>query len=369
MEKVKKILECTTGVLFILALAVGGLLLFLLPKTDYSEAERRQLALPPERSLEAVANGRSFTQTDEWITDHFEGREFFRHVKAVWQTRVMRETENNGFTVVDGSIVKLEKQVNEDSLEYAAGRFREIYADHLAGTDCRIYISLIPDKSAFLAGRGYPVTDFEEMERLYYSALPEAQAVSIKDALSLEDYYLTDSHWRQERILPAANRLLRAMGKNGALDINGFSEQTFSPFYGVYAAQSALDPKPDGITYLTGGPVSGFTVTDFSAMKAIPVYDPEGCDARDPYTLFIGGSKGLLRIENPNVTDGSELIVFRDSFGSSIAPLLAAEYGSVTLIDTRYIQPALLDRYLRFTDQDVLFLYSVTLMNNSRGMR
>lgn len=98
------------------------------------------------------------------------------------------------------------------------------------------------------------------------------------------------------------------------------------------------------------------------------MYDPDSCDKRDPYTLFLGGAKGLLHIENPNVTDGSRLIVFRNSFGSSLAPLLAARYGSVTLIDTRNIDPYLLSRYMRFENADVLFLYSATLLNDSQGV-
>ena len=57
-------------------------------------------------------------------------------------------------------------------------------------------------------------------------------------------------------------------------------------------------------------------------------------------------------------TDGSRLIVFRDSFGSSPAPLLAA----------RYIDPYLLSRYMRFENADVLFLYSATLLNDSQGV-
>ena len=293
----------------------------------------------------------------------------FRGVKARWQTGVLRENENDGLTVVDGSIVRLEKTVNEDSVVYAGERFRAIYDRYLANTNCNIYMSLIPDKSAYLASRGYPVMDLSKMEDLFYGSLPEAQPVSIADRLSLSDYYNTDSHWRQEAILPAANLLLSSMGRAGDLTAEDFEQKTYSPFYGVYAGQSALDPDPDTITYLSGGPLAGVRVLDYGAMNEISLYDPDACDERDPYTLFLGGAKGFLRLENPNVTDGSSLVVFRDSFGSSIAPLLAARYGSVTLIDTRYIDPSLLSRYMRFENADVLFLYSATLLNDSQGIR
>ena len=368
MEKTKNVQGYILSAVFVLALALGGLLLFLLPHETYSDSERRMLASAPEWSYDAVMNGDFFERADKWAGDHFEGREWFRHIKALWHTRVLMEPENNGLAVVDGSIVKLEKEISEASLSYAAERLRDLYESRLAGTACKTYCAVIPDKSYFLAGRGYPVMDIEEMERAVYGALPEASPIPLKDALSLQDYYTTDSHWQQDRIFGAANALLAHMGREGDLKIEDFEEKSYAPFYGVYAKQSALDPPPDVIRYFDDGPLAGARLLDYGAMEILPLYDPENCDERDPYTLFLGGSKGFLRIENPNVTDGSRLGIFRDSFGSSIAPLLAARYSSVTLIDTRYFSPSLIGRFLRFEDQDVLFLYSATLLNNSQGL-
>ena len=59
-------------------------------------------------------------------------------------------------------------------------------------------------------------------------------------------------------------------------------------------------------------------------------------------------------------------ILFRDSFGSSLAPLLVQGYKTVTLVDIRYLASGLLGRFIDFHGQDVLFLYSTSLCN--RGM-
>lgn len=79
----------------------------------------------------------------------------------------------------------------------------------------------------------------------------------------------------------------------------------------------------------------------------------------DPYELFLSGSISLLSIENPNAETDRELIVFRDSFGSSLAPLLAEGYAKITLADIRYLPSSQMGKLLDFTDTDVLFLYSV----------
>ena len=72
--------------------------------------------------------------------------------------------------------------------------------------------------------------------------------------------------------------------------------------------------------------------------------------------MYLSGAKALVTIENPKAETGRELIVFRDSFGSSVVPLLVADYAKITLVDIRYIQPDMLGQFLEFHGQDVLFL-------------
>ena len=64
-----------------------------------------------------------------------------------------------------------------------------------------------------------------------------------------------------------------------------------------------------------------------------------------------------------------ELIVFRDSFGSSLAPLLVQGYARVTLVDIRYLQPELLGQLLDFHGQDVLLLYSTLVLNSAGAIK
>jgi len=61
--------------------------------------------------------------------------------------------------------------------------------------------------------------------------------------------------------------------------------------------------------------------------------------------------------------------MFRDSFGSSLAPLLVEGYKKITMVDIRYINSDVLDAFIEFNDQDVLFVYSTLLLNSSLGIR
>ena len=86
--------------------------------------------------------------------------------------------------------------------------------------------------------------------------------------------------------------------------------------------------------------------------------------------MFLGGARSLITLTNPNSEHERRLIVFRDSFGSSIAPLLAAGYSKITLVDIRYISPLALSRLVDFSGvSDVLFLYSASVINNSETIK
>ena len=140
-------------------------------------------------------------------------------------------------------------------------------------------------------------------------------------------------------------------------------------FYGVYFGQSALNLPGEELHYLTNDILDHCIVYNYENNKTTGIYDLEKSGGNDPYELFLSGPVSLLKIENPNAETKKELIIFRDSFGSSIAPLLAEGYSTVTLIDIRYIQSDFLSNFVDFTGKDVLFLYSTVVLNNSETLK
>ena len=140
-------------------------------------------------------------------------------------------------------------------------------------------------------------------------------------------------------------------------------KKTFTPFYGSLYGQAALPIQPDTITYLTNDTLESIQVWNFEKQKMEPVYQPNS-ENIDSYDLFLSGPTPLLEIENPNQADG-ELIIFRDSFASSLTPLMIESYHHITLIDLRYISTDLLENLVDFTNKDILFLYSVPVINQS----
>ena len=90
---------------------------------------------------------------------------------------------------------------------------------------------------------------------------------------------------------------------------------------------------------------------------------------RDPYEMFLAGPKSLLTVKNTRAATDRRLIIFRDSFGSSIAPLLFEGYAEIALIDIRYLSSEMLRNFVEFDNCDVLFLYSTLVLNNSETLK
>ena len=198
--------------------------------------------------------------------------------------------------------------------------------------------------------------------------MPDAEYIDIFDTLSLGKYYRTDAHWRQEALDETAAALAGAMGVS--LPAEYETVDTGLPFRGVYAGQYALPVEPDALAYRTNDTISRLRVYDYETAAEIPVYDLALAAGRDGYEMFLGGTKALLTIENPAAATGRELVLFRDSFGSSIAPLLAQGYARVTVVDIRYMASAAAARLVDLTAaDDVLFLYSTGVLNHSETIK
>lgn len=351
---------------FIVIFLIAGLIL---KDEDISKSERRKLAQLPALSLESIASGEFMSGFETYSVDQFPARDSFRRLKAITSFYALGQKDNNGIYIQNGQASRLEYPLNQESVNYAVGRIQNIYNLYLKGKDINAYLCIIPDKNRYIAAQnGYPSLDYESFAEQISSAVSDiAQNIEISDLLEADDYFSTDIHWRQEKIIDVAQRLAEKMDVPFGKD---FEEVTLDiPFWGVYAGQSALPLAADEIKYITNPAIEAATAFDYESNSEIPIYSMELAEGRDPYEMYLCGSKSLITIENPNALSDKELVIFRDSFGSTLAPLLIDSYKKITLVDIRYLQSAFVGGFVDFNNQDVLFLYSVPVLNNSSTMK
>lgn len=361
MKRINKnmMYSLVVGVLFF------GLTLFawIKPADDFSATERRELNQFPELSWETISNGKFMSEFEKYTLDQFPLRDGFRSIKAFTHFYLFGQSDNNDVYLADGYVSKLDYPLSQNAMDKAVKKFTSIYKTYIEGSNAKIYTAWIPDKNYFLAGEnGYPAYDYEELYSYLNDELQFATNIEIQNLLSLEDYYHTDTHWKQESIQDVAQYLGTQMGVELSADYEAVILDT--PFYGVYYGQLALPVDPDQITYLNHPMFADCTIINHESGKEIPMYNMEKATGRDPYEMYLSGSISVITIENPNANTEKELVIFRDSFGSSIAPFFVEGYGKITILDARYLNETMIGKFVEFTNQDVLFLYSTGVLNN-----
>lgn len=364
-EKVKNI---TIIALFMVMMYGLFFINLIKPAAELSYSERRKLAQFPGMTADSMWSGDFMEGFDSYAVDQMAFREDFRSIKAVFDKDVLRKSDNNGIFITQDMIFKTEYPLNEKNVTYLCGRTNYVYDKYL-NEDMKVRFSMVPDKNYYMGDTGHLILDYRKMETMIRDTVDSRMRyIDLFGTLTLDSYYTTDAHWRQERL----GNVVSAIADSFGVDIGAdeYTQERYYPFYGVYYGQSALNVKPDEMVYLTNPAIENAVVTNIERVgEVLSVYDRDQLGGMDSYNVFMEGPAAVVIARNPLNHSGRELIIFRDSYASSLSPLLLGGYGEITLIDLRYIHPDLIGDYVSFGDQDVLFLYSATLFNNSDSIK
>lgn len=309
-----------------------------------------------------------FPKVDEKFTDNFEKyaldqfvlRDTFRSIKAFFNLNILHNKDNNKLVLKDDYIYKLEYPLNINSLNNFINMLNKINRD----LDNKIYLSIIPDKSYFLSDE-YLKVDYDHLFNELKN-INDITYIPLNDILSIDDYYRTDTHWKQSSLIKVVDRLSTYMNFKYS---NNYIINKYNNFKGVYYGQLGLNLTPDTLEYLTNNNINNANVSDLEHSNENKVYNIDKLNTFEPYDIYLNGSTPLITITNENCNSESELIIFRDSFGSSLSPLLIDSYSKITLVDLRYIDYNILSNYITIDDQDILFLYSTLVVNNSSTLK
>ena len=346
--------------LFIALIVLGFFVNIIVKDKNISVSERRKLKQFPKITIKRLMEGKISNDFETYAMDQFVGRDFFRNIKAITNFNILRKKDNNGYFMKNNIIYKQTGKLKENEVNLAINKINNVKEKYLK--DNKVYYAIVPDKCYYLQDYELKM-DYNKLEEMLNENLKDIKYINIFDILSKNDYYNTDTHWKQESILKIAKKISKAMTGNfeiGEITINNKGE-----FNGVYSGQIGLPIKEkDTLKYITTPEMENCTTLNYETNSENKIYDEEKWNnSQDKYDYFLSGPTPLISINNPNQANGKELIIFRDSFGSSLAPLLAENYSKITLVDLRYISESKLEEYIDFTNQDVLFIYSTLVLN------
>lgn len=352
-----------TGSLVTAALFCGTLLLFcaatvFLPKKTVSEAERRRLASFPTFSWDALWSGAYFDDLTGYVTDHFALRDELRGVNTAVRTGIFRQPTVGGVTEQNGWLFSPQSALDERAVTQNAKKLQNLVDTHFS--DKNVYVSVIPDKADFAPEALLRLDTDAVVSRMRENF--SASYIELRPTLELEDYYRTDTHWRQERLEDTAAALLDGMGQALSND-SDWTQNDLGTFYGVLWGRYAKKLPGDHLVYYTSPVTENAVVKNLDHPEVTTVYDLQ-TTSPDRYDVFLSGASSVIEIESPFAQTDRHLVLFRDSFASSLAPWLLTQYGKITMIDIRYISSAQISAYADLASaDDVLFLYSTSILN------
>lgn len=342
--------------LFLLLLAAPALVILLGGDRDFSENENRYLAARPAVNADAIESGVFQDQTEKWLADQFPGRDLLMGAGTLLKKTVGYRDVGGAWLGKEGYYLEMHTPEDFDwekyrrNLGYLADLARESALPAKA-----LLIPCAASAQPELLPAGAGTYDAQEAYAAARETMPSVVLPNITAALqaqpSVQRYYRTDHHWTSAGAQIAYDCLT-----GGAGAYTGTREVFCDDFLGTTFSKT-LDPaaRPDTVELFS----LPETVTAVADGEVIPVYDRTAADRKDKYTVFFGGNHGVVTITG-GCANGKTLLVLKDSFANSLAPLLSADYGTVILVDLRYC-PVGVRTLIRQTQPDeMLFVYEMS---------
>lgn len=211
------------------------------------------------------------------------------------------------------------------------------------------------------------------IERTYSYVPASVKTVSCYDTLMRHRdefiYFRTDHHWTARGAYYAYVCFCEAKGIT-PYPLEAHAERPFEGFLGTLYKDSGNDPAllPEETVTAYEPVCEGVTMTvhyaDGTVAKWPIVTDVTKYSAIAKYNTFAGSDNPLTVFENPNVTDGSVLIIIKESFGNAMMAFLADHYSRIYEIDYRYWKGNVIELAKEVGADDLLFANNFMMISS-----
>ena len=399
-----KIISCAA---VICVFALIGLLFFARP--SYSEDEKRNLTPFPSFTWDSFFSGEYFSQISLWYADTYPLREGMISVNSSIQsiygdrdeqliTPVGGTPAPDGGDVTDGGAVV---QFEGIWLQKDTNTAFETYNFNKGNTDR--YISLINLAGEKLNGKAdvydivvplhytYRLTDkqiaqigssdcAEAVDYIYSGLSDKVTSVDAHSQLWAHKdeyiYYRTDHHWTARGAYYAYVAFCKAKGTE-PIALEDYERLQFDGFLGsLYANANKptyLKDNPDYVEAFVPMGTNKIQVTDKNGNEQTYQVVNKNTDTWYPaagakYNCFIAGDNPISEIHNPDINDGSSVVIIKESYGNAFVPFLVDSYEYVYVIDYRYYSGDLTTFVEENGVDDVIFLNTVTVTSTEQRL-
>ncbi len=265
-------------------------------------------------------------------------------------TTAAPEEDNAG----DGELTNNILIVNKRGINLYGGAWggEQEYASYVnaykeALPDINVYSMVLPTASSFYLPDKYKdlsqseKADFDSLEASLRNVLP-VDAYNILEAHKDEPIYSrTDHHWQPLGAYYAAKQFALTAGVPFP-ELSEYEKVTLPNYVGtlyMYTQSATLLNNPEDFVYYK--PKTNVTVTQYDTRFANPVaasllFDTSQMPNSGYYMVF-GADERIVHV-NTECKNGRTLVIFKDSYGNALLPMLTSSFENIYLCDIRYFE-------------------------------
>lgn len=369
-----KAAEMLTTVSVLTLIFVFGILIWVLPKSDFSPDENKSLTTFPKFSLSSLVDGGYSSDIGSFYADQFPARRRFVSLKAICELAQLKMQNNSVIPAAGGNLVK-RLEYNDYSAARANLDAISDFDAALSSLGIPLTVALAPRAVDVLAHSLPPTFGSERTDGIWNVIRDSGvESVDLDTPLTLLStrgeyvWYKTDHHWTTWGAYQVYLALAGALGYEPE-SLSYFTvEQVSDQFYGTTYSSSGMSwSSPDSIDYFRFEGDEQYIVENMLTREITEgFYQTSYLEAKDKYSSFLGQNSAYIRVYKPNAVRPT-LLLIKDSYAHSLAPFLAIHFN-LEIIDLRYYTGSAAALARDTSASAVLILLGVDSLASSRDL-
>ncbi len=330
-----------------------------LPKSEFSELEKRYLAEFPEINKDSVTSGEFGNNLESYMADHMPFRDFFVGTNSYFELYTGRRLTSDIYLTKDNALVEAPVEMKQDKTRKDMDAINA-FANSI---DVKADFMIIPSSGwasrDLVSKYANSFPDYEQIDTIYSMADSSLNVIDVRDTFDNPSlYYKTDHHWNSLGTYTAYETYMKNLNKD-YLSKDGFTIETVDGFTGSNYSRAALWLTPGESLELWTGSKNIVVTNAESEQKNNGVFYRDRLNETDKYTVYLDGNHSLVKIHNPDAKTDDTIVVIRDSYSNCLGGFLCESYENVILVDLRYYKKPVSELCKVEGADNVLICYSL----------